>query len=188
VADLAAFLASDDSSCMTAEVVISTGGTRTSHAVGEAVVTNGKVNWVKFARYPAAATKRSTKGERLLATFEYDHVHLASQEPAKTIEFLAKHMGARVTRRGGTPSNEMIDLDLGGITLRISKTTGADDNRFGLHHVGLKVADLRATISELKSAGSEIVVERFPDPPGIPSAFIRLPDGLLVEVKEAKRT
>ncbi len=125
-----------------------------------------------------------------MASYKQDHIHLTNPDPTKTAQFYTEIMGARVTRKKGTPGQEIIDLDLGGIPIRISNRTGADDSwkglQLGLHHLGLTVDDLDRATAEMNSTGVEFIVKPHSPRPGSKNAFIRTPDGVLIELIERK--
>ena len=125
-----------------------------------------------------------------MASYKQDHIHLTNPDPTKAAQFYTEVMGARVTREQRMPDREIIDLDLGGIPIRISNRTGADDSwkglQFGLHHLGLIVDDLDRAAAEMNSTGVEFVVKPHSSQPGSKSAFIRTPDGVLIELMERK--
>jgi len=86
----------------------------------------------------------------------------------------------------------MIDIDLGGLPIRISGFTWADDAwrglRFGLHHLGFQVDNMDEFAADLKSKGMEFVVEPTQPRPGVKIAFIKTPDNVLFEIIEEKVT
>ncbi|MFC1860374.1 VOC family protein [Chloroflexota bacterium] len=124
--------------------------------------------------------------------YKQDHIHVTNPDPQKTAKFYTEVMGAKVTREHRTDRGEMIDLDLGGIPLRISASTGADDNwkglQHGLHHLGLTVDDLDKAAEEMKLAGVKFIIKPFSPRPGYKVAFICTPDGVLIELMENKES
>ena len=125
-----------------------------------------------------------------MALYKQNHIHLTNPDPTKTAQFYTETMGAQVIREQKTPDQEIIDLDLGGIPIRISNRTGADDSwkglQLGLHHLGLTVDDLDRAAAEMNSTGVEFVVKPHSPRPGSKLAFIRTPDGVLIELIERK--
>jgi len=123
-----------------------------------------------------------------MASFKHDHTHLTSPDPEKTVEFYTEVMGAKVIGKQEALGSQMFELDLGGIPVRVSSKTGADEAwtglRHGLHHLGLAVDNIEKTAAELKSKGAEFVVEPTQLRPGLKFAFIKAPDGVLLEVIE----
>jgi len=127
-----------------------------------------------------------------MIAYKHEHTHLTSPDPDKVIEFYTQIMGAKVTKEQEALGRKMVDLDLGGIPVRISGHTGADDAwkglRFGLHHLGLIVENMDATVADLKSKGVEFVVEPTQPRPGLKFAFIKAPDNVLFEIIEKKES
>jgi len=127
-----------------------------------------------------------------MAAYKHDHTHLTSPDPDKVIEFYTQVMGARVIKEIESAGRRMIDLDLGGIPVRVSSSTGADNAwkglRFGLHHLGLEVSNLDEVAADLKSKGVEFVVEPTQPQPGVKIAFIKGPDNVLFELIEKKES
>jgi len=123
-----------------------------------------------------------------MAFYKLDHVHVTNPDPVKTAQFYVEIMKARITMQQGTPGQEIIDLDLGGAPIRISRSTGADDNwkglRFGLHHLGLIVDDLDKAAAEMNPTGAEFIVKPNSPRPGIKYGFVKTPDGALYELIE----
>jgi len=125
-----------------------------------------------------------------MAELKHEHTHLTSPDPDKAVEFYTKVMGARVTKEQESAGIRLIDLDLGGLPIRISSKTGADaawqGPRYGLHHLGLTVDNMDEFAAELKSKGVEFVVEPTQARPGVKFAFIKAPDNVLFEILEIK--
>jgi len=122
--------------------------------------------------------------------YKHDHTHLTSPDPEKVVEFYTQVMGAKVTRESA--GRKMVDVDLGGKTIRISGSTAADNAwkglRFGLHHLGLEVNNMDEVTADLKSKGVEFVVEPTQPQPGLKTAFIKAPDNVLIELIEKKES
>ena len=127
-----------------------------------------------------------------MISYKHEHTHLTSPNPEKVVEFYTQVMGAKVTKEQEVSGRRMIDLDLGGLTVRISGSTGADDAwkglRFGLHHLGFVVNNMDEFAANLKSKGVEFVVEPTQPKPGVKIAFIKAPDNVLFEIIETKES
>lgn len=123
-----------------------------------------------------------------MVAYKQDHTHITSPDPDKTVEFYTKVMGAKVTKDQESSGRRMIDLELGGIPVRISNSTGADKAwkglRFGLHHLGLRVDNMDKFAAEMKAKRMEFVVAPFQARPGVKLAFIKAPDNVLFEIIE----
>jgi len=123
-----------------------------------------------------------------MVTYKQDHTHITSPDPDKTVEFYTQVMGAKLIKDQESSGLRLIDLNLGGIPIRISRNTGADKAwkglRFGLHHLGLTVDNMEEFVARMKSKGVEFVVEPFQPRPGVKLAFIKAPDNVLFEIIE----
>ena len=129
--------------------------------------------------------------------YEINHTHLTSANPKAAVEFYVKNLGGKVTAERMLAGNQPAwDVDLGGLLLRISSGTGADDilktkqaakidmrAQYGLHHLGLTVDNLDEAVKDLKAKGVEIFLE---PKPGTGPAFIWGPDGVMFELIGAR--
>ena len=112
-----------------------------------------------------------------MAQYKHDHTHITTPEPEKLVQFYTRVMGGNIIRETESAGNRMVDVDLGGIPLRISKGTAADGDwkglRYGLHHIGLGVDNLDEWMAEMKAKNVEIVTEPFElKASGLKAAFI----------------
>lgn len=127
-----------------------------------------------------------------MPSYRFDHTHLTTKEPDKAVEFYTKVMGAKIIGARESNGRKIITVDLGGIPVRITGSTGADDSwegpRYGLHHLGLIVSNMEEFIADLKSKGVELVVEPKEIRPGVKAAFFKAPGGVLVEIQEVKES
>lgn len=129
-----------------------------------------------------------------MSVFKYDHVHLRSPDPEATAQFYEKMFGAEVIRGTYPPGSlyegkPRISMKLGGQTILIAP---ADISRptsqppqppyFGLEHIGLTVDDIDSAAVELKRKGAEFAMEPVTRNPGTRIAFVRAPQGVLVEL------
>lgn len=132
--------------------------------------------------------------------YEYNHTHHTSSNPPAAVEFYTKNLGAKVTREFMLSGNKPAwDIDLGGLLVRVSGGTGADEAlknkqaakiamrpQYGLHHLALTVDNLAAAIKDLKLKGVEFVLEPTGSVPGSGPAFIKCPDDVLIELIGAR--
>jgi catechol 2,3-dioxygenase-like lactoylglutathione lyase family enzyme len=127
-----------------------------------------------------------------MLSFRHHHTHLTGQDPQKTVDFYTQVMGAKITGTSQVRNMKNVDVDLGGINVRISGSTGADEKwkglRYGLHHVGLAVNSMDELTAQLKSKGkqfgAEYIVEPFASSSGGKVAFLKGPDNVLFEIVE----
>lgn len=130
--------------------------------------------------------------EGKMPKYEINHTHHTSSDPKAAVDFYVKNLGAKVTREFMLSGNKPAwDIDLGGLLVRISAGTGADDvlktkqspwvtmrPQYGLHHLALTVENFDAAVKDLKAKGVEFVLE----PVGSGPAFIKCPDDVLIEL------
>lgn len=129
-----------------------------------------------------------------MSVFTYDHVHLRSPDPEATAQFYETMFGAQVTRGvypAGTPNHgrPRIVMNLGGQTIMIAPSDPEAPTAqppkppyFGLEHIGLRVSDIDGAVAELKRKGAEFALEPVNRQPGTRLAFVRGPQGVLVEL------
>jgi lactoylglutathione lyase len=129
-----------------------------------------------------------------MTEFRFDHIHLRSPDPAATAEFYSKMFGAEVTSSVGPPGTTYAGLmrysmKLGGQTVLVAPADPRSPNAappkppyHGLEHMGLAVDDIDASAADLKAKGAEFTVEPTTIGPGLRIAFLRGPQGVLVEL------
>lgn len=126
--------------------------------------------------------------------YRYDHVHLRSPNPDATATFFETMFGATAKRDiypPGTlyPGQMRIMLTLGGQRVLIAPTHPNDPTaapptfpHYGLEHFGLTVDDVDAACEELRAKGAEIAIGPLTRSPGLRLAFVRGPEGIMVEL------
>jgi predicted enzyme related to lactoylglutathione lyase len=53
---------------------------------------------------------------------------------------------------------------------------------YGVHHIGIKVEDFESAYRDLKAKGADFVREPFEPTPGIRLAFLKEPNGAIIEL------
>ncbi len=123
-----------------------------------------------------------------MAVVKFEHIHLRSPDPEATAKFYAEMFGAEIIRSApaGTPR---IDLNLGGQAVFIAEVAPGDNTAAppaspyqGLDHFGLLVADIDATVAELKAKGAHFTMESKTIRPGTRIAFLRAPENVAIEL------
>jgi catechol 2,3-dioxygenase-like lactoylglutathione lyase family enzyme len=132
-----------------------------------------------------------------MAQYINDHTQITNPDPEKIADFYINVMGGKLIRvfeiagRGGHKAHE---INLGGLIIRISSSTGADTSlieeyakangryQYGLHHVGMKVDDMAEAVAELTAAGVLFVVPY----KGSGAAFFIAPGNVLFELNQRK--
>lgn len=134
-----------------------------------------------------------------MSIFQFDHVHLRSSDPEATARFFETLFEAEVTRGiypPGTlyPGKPRVMLKVGGQQILIAPTHPRDPMTpappfpyYGLEHIGFTVDDLDATIAALRAKGADVAVGPLTRDAGTYLAFIRGPDGIMVELVEKRR-
>jgi lactoylglutathione lyase len=135
-----------------------------------------------------------------MQTLRFDHLHLRSADPNATADFFATMFGAEVTRSVyplGTlyPGQMRVTMTVGGQKILIAPTHPHDPMTaapafpyYGLEHFGFTVEDLDATIAELRGKGADVAVGPLTRDAGTYLAFIRGPDGIMVELVQQRRS
>jgi lactoylglutathione lyase len=125
---------------------------------------------------------------------QFDHVHLRSPDPEATAEFYRQMFGAEVTRStypAGSPyaGKPRLAMSIGGQKVLIAPAHPSKPNAappqapyFGLEHLGIAVADNDMATADLLAKGAEFVQSPATTASGNRNAFIRGPQGVLVEI------
>ena len=125
-----------------------------------------------------------------MAVYKHNHTHFTCTNLEKALGFYTGVLGAKLIKDQVDFGRRLIDIELGGVPIRISNSTGADDNwkgpKFGLHHFALNVDDLDKAAAAMKSFGIEFVIKPSQARPGLRFAFVTAPDNVLIELLEQK--
>ena len=134
-----------------------------------------------------------------MGTFQFDHLHLRSQDPDATARFFETLFDAEVTRSTyppGTlyPGQMRVTMKVGGQKILIAPTHPHDAMTaapafpyYGLEHIGFAVDDLDATIATLRTKGADVAIGPLTRDAGTYLAFIRGPEGIMVELVQQSR-
>ena len=123
-----------------------------------------------------------------MAVVKFEHIHLRSPDPEATAKFYAEMFGAEIilSAPAGKPR---IDLNLGGQAVFIAEVAPGDNTAAppaspyqGLDHFGLVVADIDATVAELKAKGAHFTMAPKTIRPGTRIAFLRAPENVSIEL------
>ena len=75
-----------------------------------------------------------------------------------------------------------LDLELEEVKTKTPPPAGFPE--FGLSHLAFKVNDIEATANDLKSRGAQFLIPPFQVRPTRKTAFIKAPDGVLIQLVE----
>ena len=124
----------------------------------------------------------------------YDHVHLRSADPDAMGRFFETMFGAEVKRDiypPGTlyPGQMRVSMQLGGQKVLVAPTHPHDPTAaapqfpyYGVEHIGLTVDDVDAACEELRAKGADIAIGPLTRSAGLRLAFVRGPEGVMVEL------
>jgi catechol 2,3-dioxygenase-like lactoylglutathione lyase family enzyme len=65
-----------------------------------------------------------------------------------------------------------------------ARDIGDPRDYYGVHHIGIKTTDFEASYRDLKGHGVQFLVEPFSPVPGIRLAFVKDPNGAVLEIAE----
>ena len=133
-----------------------------------------------------------------MPTYRYDHVHLRSIDPDAMAGFFARMFGAEVVRgtyAAGTfyPGEPRVFVKLGGQTVLIAPPHHDEPTApaprfpyYGVEHIGLTVDDIEAAMADRRAKGAVFTVEPMDYSAGTRLAFIRGPEGVMVEIVQRR--
>jgi len=126
--------------------------------------------------------------------YRYDHIHLRSHDPDAMGKFFETMFGADVKRDiypPGTlyPGQMRVMMKVGGQTVLVAPKHPHDAMTeapafpyYGLEHFGLTVPTLDEAVADLRAKGAEIAVGPVMRSPGLYLAFVRGPEGIMIEL------
>jgi len=127
-----------------------------------------------------------------------NHVHLLASDPKTSAEWFAKVANSAAPAEAGVGLPGYWKVDFGDVALDIlpdtqlfrpKERTGAiqPTDGSGIDHVAFSFRDLEAAHARIRRMGIPVVKEMATDPAsGLKSFFVRSPDGVLVELIQAK--
>lgn len=125
-----------------------------------------------------------------MSGYTFDHMHIRSPDVEATAAWFKRMLGAEVIRsvQFGKPR---VDLKLGGANIFIApggEGTGTHPNPanpyLGLDHFGLTVKGIDKVVADLKAKGANFTVEPHNVRPDTRIAFLKSPEGVLIELLE----
>lgn len=133
-----------------------------------------------------------------METYSFDHIHLRAHDPDVMGTFFETMFGAEVSRGvypPGTlyPGQRRVSITAGGQRILVAPTHPHDPMTpapvfpyYGVEHIGFTVPDLDAAIAELRAKGAEVAIGPLTRDPGTYLAFIRGPEGIMVELVQQR--
>ena len=129
-----------------------------------------------------------------MVTYTNNHTHITGSNPRRLVDFYTRVMGGKINREFLLSGHPAWDVDLGGLLIRISGWSNADDvlqkrfsiasgkSRYGLHHLAMTVSDMDQAYAELSASGAEFVQPPKTTGPTSKVAFIIAPENVLIEL------
>ncbi len=121
--------------------------------------------------------------------YSYDHIHLRTRDPKATMAFYEKMFDAKRVEFVQSNGIARVDLDLNGLTIFIAEVaadaklpSAPASSYIGLDHLGLRVDDVDAAVTELKLRGAVILKGPVTIRPGVRIAFVQGPDNVRIEL------
>ncbi len=121
-------------------------------------------------------------------SYTIEHVSLRCRNTEASIEFYRKMFDAKVLlRRTPGKGRKIVFLKIGDSMLELMEMESASEPvdalaHFGVHHIGIKVDDFESVYKDLKAKGADFVGEPWEPTPGIRLAFLRDPNGAVIEL------
>jgi lactoylglutathione lyase len=122
----------------------------------------------------------------------FDHIHIFCSDMDATARWFIEGLGAEDVGRPESRGVPSVRLKLGGANVYLrparddESLTPPDTQHFGADHFGLRVADVDATVEELRRRGVFIQVEPWDFSPGSRIAYILGPDNVRIELVQAR--
>lgn len=118
------------------------------------------------------------------------HIHVVAKDPKAAAAFYQEHFGAVLfTPEMEYAGSAYISVALGEVEIRIrglrpNENVEVVEVGRGLHHFGIQVGDLDGFAARLEREGVEFTKKPGPGVLGSKTAFIRAPDGVVIELVE----
>lgn len=129
-----------------------------------------------------------------MRTYHWDHIHYRTADPEAVATFFETMFGAEVKRDvypPGTlyPGQQRISMMANGQRILLAPKHPDDPTgpappfpHFGLEHIGFTVDDVDAACAELRAKGADVCIGPLTRSPGLRLAFVRGPEGIMVEI------
>jgi lactoylglutathione lyase len=125
-------------------------------------------------------------------SYRFDHLHVFCSDVDATERWFVEGLGAALVERRLSRGVRVSELQLGGAQILIraaregEQLAPAGVRHFGADHFGLRVADVDATVAELRRRGVRIEVEPWDFGPTMRIAFVKGPDEVRIELLQTK--
>jgi catechol 2,3-dioxygenase-like lactoylglutathione lyase family enzyme len=133
-----------------------------------------------------------------MRTYHYDHIHLRSPNPDVTARFFRDDVqcrgdAQRLSAGYAVPGSDARHNECRRPESAIAPSHPHDPTAaspefpyYGLEHIGLTVDDVDAACDELRAKGADVVIGPLTRDPGTRLAFMRGPEGIMVELVQLR--
>jgi lactoylglutathione lyase len=124
--------------------------------------------------------------------YQFHHIHIYSSDVEATERWFLDGMGAELVKQHDSRGVPTTTVRIGGAEILIRGARAGEQIakpgplQFGTNHFGLEVADVDATIKELRQRGVTIEVEPWDFRPGMRIAFVKGPDEVRIELVQTR--
>ena len=122
--------------------------------------------------------------------FAIEHVSIRCRDIEASVDYFRQMFGAEVMlRRELNESRRIVYLRIGDTMLELMQMGRASEpvdprEHYGVHHIGIKVDDFESVYRDLQAKGADFLGEPFEPTPGIRLAFLREPNGAVIELAQ----
>ncbi len=123
-------------------------------------------------------------------TYTIEHATIRCRNLEQSIQFYQSMFQAQILFRRNLPGGKaIVYLRLGDSMLELmdfgaARDVGDPREFYGVHHIGIKTSDFEASCRDLKAEGVQFLVEPFSPVSGIRLAFVKDPNGAVLEIAE----
>ncbi len=123
-------------------------------------------------------------------TYTIEHATIRCRSLEESIKYYQEMFQARMLFRRNLPGGKtIVYLRLGDSMLELmdfgaARDAGDPREFYGVHHIGIKTTDFEESCRDLKAKGVQFLVEPFSPVAGIRLAFVKDPNGAVLEIAE----
>ena len=121
-------------------------------------------------------------------SYSIEHVAIRCRDLEKSVDYFRQMFDAEIMlRRTLDESRKIVFLRIGDSMLELMDMGPASEpvdamEHYGVHHIGIKVDDFESAYRDLQAKGADFIGEPFDPTPGIRLAFLREPNGAVIEL------
>ena len=127
--------------------------------------------------------------------YEFDHVHLKSEDPGTTADWYVKAFNFKIIKDSvrtfgdrfiRCESSDGTIINISGARTNEQMGNGDSNAHWGLEHFGIKVANMKEEIERLEKLGAKLLEGPIQVPNGPLIAFIKAPIDVRIELLQYK--